>query len=136
MSLRHGCVSECDWSVGQDDEINNQSQLVEKLREQVVELEELIVTHRKESESLQVEQQRVQAENDSAKDEACHHLLTYLLTFLQIHLCDITLKALMPLVELSKVIWHWCQLPERYIGSVGVAHSEQPANLTHFLLWF
>jgi len=55
---------------GQDDEINNQSQLVEKLREQVVDLEELIVTHRKESESLQAEQQRVQAENDSAKDEA------------------------------------------------------------------
>ena len=55
----------------QDDEINNQSQLVEKLREQVVELEELIVTHRKEAESLQAEQQRVQAENDSAKDEAC-----------------------------------------------------------------
>ena len=54
----------------QDDEINNQSQLVEKLREQVVELEELIVTHRKEAESLQAEQQRVQTENDSAKDEA------------------------------------------------------------------
>jgi len=56
--------------IGQDDEINNQSQLVEKLREQVVDLEELIVTHRKEAESLQAEQQRVQAENDSAKDEA------------------------------------------------------------------
>ena len=54
----------------QDDEINNQSQLVEKLREQMMELEELIETHRKESESLQAEQQRVQAENDSAKDEA------------------------------------------------------------------
>jgi len=53
----------------QDDEINNQSQLVEKLREQVVELEELIVSQRKESESLQIEQQRVQAENDSTKDE-------------------------------------------------------------------
>jgi len=59
-----------DWLVHcQDDEINNQSQLVEKLREQVVDLEELIVTHRKDLESLQVEQQRVQAENDSAKDE-------------------------------------------------------------------
>jgi len=57
--------------IGKDDEINNQSQLVEKLREQVVELEELIVSHRKESESLQAEQQRIQAENDSAKDEAC-----------------------------------------------------------------
>lgn len=28
------------------------------------------MTHRKEAESLQAEQQRVQAENDSAKDEA------------------------------------------------------------------
>jgi len=36
----------------------------------MMELEELIETHRKESESLQAEQQRVQAENDSAKDEA------------------------------------------------------------------
>ena len=46
---------------------------MEKLHEQVVDLEELIVTHRKESESLQAEQQRVQAENDSAKDEVCPH---------------------------------------------------------------
>jgi len=69
-------MSGCDWSVvSQDDEINNQSQLVEKLREQMVELEELIVTHRKEAESLQAEQQRVQAENDSAKDEVCVILL-------------------------------------------------------------
>lgn len=64
--------------IGQDDEINNQSQLVEKLREQVVDLEELIVTHRKEAESLQTEQQRVQAENDSAKDEAWQLLLLIL----------------------------------------------------------
>jgi len=56
--------------IGQDDEINNQSQLVEKLREQVVDVEELMMSHRKEAESLQAEQQRVQAENDSAKDEA------------------------------------------------------------------
>jgi len=60
------------WLVGwQDDEINNQSQLIEKLREQMMELEELMVSHRKETETLQAEQQRVQAENDSAKDEAC-----------------------------------------------------------------
>jgi len=39
--------------IGQDDEITNQSQLVEKLHEQVVALEELIVTHCKEAESLQ-----------------------------------------------------------------------------------
>lgn len=43
--------------------------MVEKLREQIVDLEDVISTLRKEYESLQVEQQRIQAENDSAKDE-------------------------------------------------------------------
>jgi kinesin family protein 5 len=43
--------------------------MVEKLREQIMEQEELIASLRKEYESLQTEQQRIQAENDSAKDE-------------------------------------------------------------------
>ena len=85
----------------QDDEINNQSQLVEKLREQVVELEELIVTHRKEAESLQAEQQRVQAENDSAKDEACWHVfINHLLNF---QLCNMCLTHLFAAIIRSSV---------------------------------
>jgi kinesin family protein 5 len=50
--------------------------MVEKLREQVMEQEELIASLRKEYESLQTEQQRIQAENDSAKDEVTYEFLT------------------------------------------------------------
>jgi len=120
----------------QDDEINNQSQLVEKWREQVVELEELIVSHRKESESLQAEQQRVQAENDSAKDEArrvlsaltAHLLVTYLLSYRQecrgvivwYHLID-TDAVGWP----QEVIWHWCQHP----SEVQWLHLQPPREM-------
>ena len=53
----------------QDDEINNQCQLVEKLNEQMLEQEELIATMRRDYEQIQTEMTRIQAENDSAKDE-------------------------------------------------------------------
>ena len=57
------------WYSLQDDDINNQSQLIEKLQEQALEQEELIVSIRREHETLQQEVQRIQTENDSAKDE-------------------------------------------------------------------
>ncbi|XP_071549968.1 kinesin heavy chain-like isoform X2 [Panulirus ornatus] len=52
-----------------DEEINQQSQLAEKLKEQMLEQEELIAATRRDYEVLQTEMARIQAENDSAKDE-------------------------------------------------------------------
>lgn len=52
-----------------DEEINQQSQLAEKLKEQMLEQEELIAGTRRDYEVLQAEMTRIQAENDSAKDE-------------------------------------------------------------------
>nr|CAG4640630.1 EOG090X014G [Eulimnadia texana] len=52
-----------------DEEINQQSQLVEKLKEQMLEQEELITSTRKDYESLQQEMNRIQAENESSKEE-------------------------------------------------------------------
>merc|ERR1719422_2542302 len=52
-----------------DDEIQEQSQLVEKLKEQMLEQEELISATRRDYESLTKEMTKIQAENDSAKDE-------------------------------------------------------------------
>ncbi|KAG8188634.1 hypothetical protein JTE90_005987 [Oedothorax gibbosus] len=52
-----------------DDEIDRQSQLIEKLKEQMLEQEELIATTRKDYEALQQEMNRIQQENESAKEE-------------------------------------------------------------------
>ncbi|TRY79499.1 hypothetical protein TCAL_17082 [Tigriopus californicus] len=52
-----------------DDEIQEQSQLVEKLKEQMLEQEELISSTRRDYETLTKEMSKIQAENDSAKDE-------------------------------------------------------------------
>merc|ERR1712088_1170501 len=52
-----------------DDEIQEQSQLVEKLKEQMLEQEELISTTRKDYEDLTKEMAKIQAENESAKEE-------------------------------------------------------------------
>uniref|UniRef100_A0A6A7FZT0 Kinesin-like protein n=4 Tax=Hirondellea gigas TaxID=1518452 RepID=A0A6A7FZT0_9CRUS len=52
-----------------DEEINQHSQMVEKLREQMVEQEELIGGTRKDYEVLQSDMTRIQVENDDAKDE-------------------------------------------------------------------
>lgn len=52
-----------------DDEINNQSQFVAKMNEQMTEQEDIISTLRREQETLQADIQRIQSENDSAKDE-------------------------------------------------------------------
>ncbi|KAB7506144.1 Kinesin heavy chain, partial [Armadillidium nasatum] len=52
-----------------DEEINQQSQLAEKLKEQMLEQEELIAATRRDYEVLQAEMARIQEENDAAKDE-------------------------------------------------------------------
>ncbi len=52
-----------------DDEIQEQSQLVEKLKEQMLEQEELISSTRRDYENLTKEMAKIQSENDSAKDE-------------------------------------------------------------------
>lgn len=52
-----------------DEEINQQSQYVEKLKEQIMDQEELIANARREYEALQSEMTRIQQENESAKEE-------------------------------------------------------------------
>ncbi|XP_063695925.1 kinesin heavy chain isoform X2 [Culicoides brevitarsis] len=52
-----------------DEEINQQSQYVEKLKEQIEEQEELIASARRDYENLQTEMTRIQQENESAKEE-------------------------------------------------------------------
>merc|ERR1719220_159534 len=52
-----------------DDEIQEQSQLVEKLKEQMLEQEELISATRRDYESLTKEMSKIQGENESAKEE-------------------------------------------------------------------
>merc|ERR1712223_1439638 len=52
-----------------DDEIQEQSQLVEKLKEQMLEQEELISSTRRDYENLTKEMTKIQSDNDSAKDE-------------------------------------------------------------------
>ncbi|KAK6620412.1 hypothetical protein RUM43_014229 [Polyplax serrata] len=52
-----------------DEEINQTSQYVEKLKEQMLEQEELISSTRRDYELLQQEMNRIQQENESAKEE-------------------------------------------------------------------
>ncbi|XP_019597788.1 kinesin heavy chain isoform X1 [Rhinolophus sinicus] len=52
-----------------DDEINQQSQLVEKLKQQMLDQEELLVSTRGDNEKVQRELGHLQSENDAAKDE-------------------------------------------------------------------
>lgn len=52
-----------------DEEINQQSQLVEKLKEQMMEQEELIACTRRDYEALQGDMNRIQQENEAAKEE-------------------------------------------------------------------
>ncbi|XP_063767238.1 kinesin heavy chain isoform X2 [Eleginops maclovinus] len=52
-----------------DDEINHQSQMVEKLKEQMLDQEELLASSRGDSEKVQSELGRLQTENKSAKAE-------------------------------------------------------------------
>lgn len=52
-----------------DEEINQHSQYVEKLKEQILEQDELIASTRRDYETLQGEMNRIQQENESAKEE-------------------------------------------------------------------
>ena len=52
-----------------DEEINQYTQLIEKLKEQIMEQEELISCSRKDLELQQIEMTRIQQENDNAKEE-------------------------------------------------------------------
>uniref|UniRef100_A0A674B5Z6 Kinesin-like protein n=1 Tax=Salmo trutta TaxID=8032 RepID=A0A674B5Z6_SALTR len=52
-----------------DDEINQQSQLAEKLKHQMLDQEELLVSSRRDHDNLQSELNRLQAENEASKDE-------------------------------------------------------------------
>jgi kinesin family protein 5 len=52
-----------------DEEINQMSQLLEKLKDQMLEQEEVISTTRRDYEAVQSEMARIQRENESAKEE-------------------------------------------------------------------
>uniref|UniRef100_A0A4W3I6E3 Kinesin-like protein n=1 Tax=Callorhinchus milii TaxID=7868 RepID=A0A4W3I6E3_CALMI len=52
-----------------DEEINQQSQLTEKLKQQMLDQEELLVSTRRDYEKIQEELNRLQLENEAAKDE-------------------------------------------------------------------
>jgi len=52
-----------------DDEIQEQSQLVEKLKEQMLEQEDLITNTRRDYDNLTREMSKIQSENESAKEE-------------------------------------------------------------------
>ncbi|XP_062335176.1 kinesin-1 heavy chain [Osmerus eperlanus] len=52
-----------------DDEINQQSQLAEKLKQQMLDQEELLASSRRDHTNLQGELNRLQAENEASKDE-------------------------------------------------------------------
>uniref|UniRef100_A0A3Q1G637 Kinesin-like protein n=1 Tax=Acanthochromis polyacanthus TaxID=80966 RepID=A0A3Q1G637_9TELE len=52
-----------------DDEINQQSQLVEKLKEQMLDQEELLASSRRDHNTLQTELNRLLAENEASKEE-------------------------------------------------------------------
>ncbi|KAM8976681.1 kinesin heavy chain isoform 1-T1 [Pelodytes ibericus] len=52
-----------------DDEINQHSQLVEKLKQQMLDQEELLISTRGDNDKVQMELSRLQSENDCAKEE-------------------------------------------------------------------
>ncbi|XP_058879244.1 kinesin-1 heavy chain isoform X3 [Acipenser ruthenus] len=52
-----------------DDEINQQSQLAEKLKQQMLDQEELLGTSRRDHDNMQAELNRLQAENEASKEE-------------------------------------------------------------------
>lgn len=81
-----------------DEEINQQSQYVEKLKEQMLEQDELIASTRRDYEALQSEMNRIQQENESAKEEVKEASditpTGCVLNELFIHFCQQVLQAL------------------------------------------
>uniref|UniRef100_A0A4W6CL55 Kinesin-like protein n=1 Tax=Lates calcarifer TaxID=8187 RepID=A0A4W6CL55_LATCA len=66
IPLFHPCPS---WFLSVDEEINQQSQLAEKLKQQMLDQEELLASSRRDHENLQAELNRLQAENEASKEE-------------------------------------------------------------------
>uniref|UniRef100_A0A8C8FZS3 Kinesin-like protein n=1 Tax=Oncorhynchus tshawytscha TaxID=74940 RepID=A0A8C8FZS3_ONCTS len=62
-------ISHSSLSLQQDDEINQQSQLAEKLKQQMLDQEELLASSRRDHDNLQVELNRLQSENEASKEE-------------------------------------------------------------------
>ena len=58
------------WNILQDSEIDNQSRLTERLKEQMLEQEELLTGMRRDYDALQTQISRLEAENEAAKEEA------------------------------------------------------------------
>ena len=56
--------------LSQDSEIDNQSRLTEKLKQQMLEQEELLSSMQRDYELLQSQMGRLEAENAAAKEEA------------------------------------------------------------------
>ena len=73
----------------QDDEINNQCQLAEKLNEQMLEQEELIAATRRDFENLQAEMARIQVQHQVAPLVA-GHVIKIILSILK-KFCSFTL---------------------------------------------
>uniref|UniRef100_A0A8C9ZYZ7 Kinesin-like protein n=1 Tax=Sander lucioperca TaxID=283035 RepID=A0A8C9ZYZ7_SANLU len=67
--IRKSCVQSICTVPVYDDEINHQSQMVEKLKEQMLNQEELLASSRGDSEKVQSELGRLQTENECAKAE-------------------------------------------------------------------
>uniref|UniRef100_A0A3Q1K302 Kinesin-like protein n=1 Tax=Anabas testudineus TaxID=64144 RepID=A0A3Q1K302_ANATE len=65
---RNGEAVHC-ISYFKDEEINQQSQLAEKLKQQMLDQEELLASSRRDHENLQAELNRLQAENEASKEE-------------------------------------------------------------------
>ncbi|KAL7976517.1 hypothetical protein Chor_008466 [Crotalus horridus] len=59
----------CEEEMAKDEEINQQSQLVEKLKTQMLDQEELLASTRRDQDNMQAELNRLQAENDASKEE-------------------------------------------------------------------
>uniref|UniRef100_A0A8C5IAP1 Kinesin-like protein n=1 Tax=Gouania willdenowi TaxID=441366 RepID=A0A8C5IAP1_GOUWI len=59
----------CFFFTLQDEEINQQSQLAEKLKQQMLDQEELLASSRRDHDNLQAELNRLQAENEASKEE-------------------------------------------------------------------
>lgn len=60
----------CVPKPSQDSEIDNQSRLTEKLKQQMLEQEELLSSINRDYEALQNQMTQIEAENDAAKEEA------------------------------------------------------------------
>lgn len=73
------------FEFSQDEEINELSQMIERLREQMLEQEDLISMGKRDYETLQQDMTRIQADNDSAKDEVSVVVCLVINTIVNVH---------------------------------------------------